>query len=122
MSQHYHAHIYFDRASQGFAEELFKRVGLLFDPSEVKAACFRDHPVGPHPLPMFELNFHEEMKEEVVQWLERERRGLGVLVHEDTGQDERDHLENLLWLGDRLPIDFKFFEKIKTHPELKIHP
>ncbi len=121
MSQHFHAHVYFTDELKTFAEELYSKLGISFSASEVRTHGLRYTPVGPHPLPMFELNFFVEQKVKLVSWLEKERGGLSVLIHEDTGDDERDHSTNVQWLGKELPVDFTFFEKIKSRPDLKIH-
>ena len=78
------------------------------------------HKVGPHFLPMIELHFSEKTKSEVISWLEANRNDLSVLIHEDTGDDVRDHLAPI-WLGEKYPIDFTFFEKVHRDSSLSIH-
>jgi DOPA 4,5-dioxygenase len=71
---------------------------------------------------MIEIHFQEENKLKVLDWLSLNRQGLGVLIHRDTGDDYRDHApENIIWLGDPLPLDFRFFDLVKTRTELSMH-
>jgi aromatic ring-cleaving dioxygenase len=81
----------------------------------------RKHPIGPHPLPMVEAQFLGKNLEEVLSFLARVRRGHSILVHEDTGNDERDHTQGAHWFGPKLALDFAFFRRIQQNPELKIH-
>jgi DOPA 4,5-dioxygenase len=69
---------------------------------------------------MIELHFEESSKDEVIDWIDSHRKGLSVLIHEDTGDDIKDHLSPI-WLGEKLPIDFTFFNKVKENPALSVH-
>lgn len=110
----YHAHIYFPLEQMTFAQSLYER--CPFGPLR-----FFDKKVGPHALPMFEIQFTDLDKEEVLAWVGRECRGLSILVHQDTGDDYRDHTEGFFWIGERLKIDFKFFDLVQSKPHLSIH-
>ena len=99
----YHAHIYYDGAAtrdraailrQWIAERFLVRIG-----------AWHDSPVGPHPLPMFQVAFATELVSVFVPWLMLNRLGLTVLVHPNTDRPRDDHLVHALWLGAVLPLE-----------------
>jgi aromatic ring-cleaving dioxygenase len=95
----YHAHIYFDNAEQRHvAQALRDEIAQRFD---VFVSRLVDKPIGPHPVPMFEIAFDSSMFATIVPWLMLNRNGLSVLVHPNTGFAKADHLSNALWLGDQ---------------------
>ena len=110
----YHAHVYFK--SFGLrAQDFYLEASKVF-----KSIWVSKKPVGPHPLPMIELHFVE--LEPNREWLIANHGDFSVLIHEETGEDVRDHTEAIEWLGEPLKLDFNFFELIKTRPDLKVHP
>ena len=117
----FHAHVYFTEDQKSVAQALYSQVAVDFNGSDVKRIGFYPNLVGPHSLPMFELNFLSQHLDALTEWLKCHRSGLSVLIHEDTRNDERDHLENVIWLGTPIKIHFDFFDQIKTRPDLKIH-
>lgn len=103
------AHIYFDKASLPFAEQLHAKSILDFKDQQVFVGEVIPEPIGPHPTPMFEINFPKERFADVVLWLMKERGDLSVLVHELTGNDLYDHTQAALWLGTRVELHlYKF--------------
>jgi DOPA 4,5-dioxygenase len=73
-----------------------------------------EHPVGPHPVGMFEVNlFTPEQFGAFVPWLEIWRGPLSVLVHPNTGDDERDHTQRAIWMGEKYPLDLSLFKMMK---------
>ncbi len=103
----YHAHIYYAPAARRSAAAV--RTGLIAR-FPVRLGRWRDEPVGPHPLPMFQVAFEPALFGEIVPWLMLNRRGHAVLVHPDTGDDLADHRDRPLWLGERLALDFGVFD------------
>lgn len=99
----YHAHIYYDPASRDTAGRV--RAGLAkFD---VRLGSWHDKPVGPHPKAMYQVIFSPEQFATIIPWLMLHREGLDVLVHPETGDSVKDHLEHSLWLGKRLDLDVR---------------
>lgn len=98
----YHAHIYYDAASRPRAERLREWVAARF---RARIGSRHDEPIGPHPLPMFQIAFATEVFAELVPWLMLNRLGLTVLVHPNTDNERADHLEHALWMGQVLPLD-----------------
>jgi len=108
----YHAHIYYrDDTERGQAAVLR---GVLEANPEVRMGRWRDEPVGPHPLPMFQAAFPAAVFSEIVPWLMLNRDGLTILVHPETGDDVVDHRDNPLWLGEKLDLNIAFLEAGNT--------
>lgn len=104
------AHIYFSEAQMEFAESLRQKAIVSFKDQEVFTGHLIPEPIGPHPLPMFEINFPKEKFTDVVLWLMRERSDLSVLVHELTGDDLYDHTQAAMWLGPQIDLDYDVFK------------
>lgn len=117
----FHAHIYFDLNEMSLAQELNTKITDELS-YLTRFQQFYVQPIGPHPKAMIEFHFGEPDLAMMKIWLEKNRRSFSVLIHEDTQNDVRDHLENILWLGERLEINFDFFELILRRPELRVHP
>jgi len=117
--KNYHAHIYFDQFQRPIAEQLVLQL-LKLDLNNLKLWKIHENKVGPHYLPMAEVHFTEQNLNEVLECLEMHHDGISILVHEDSGDDYKDH-ENPIWVGTPLPIDFDFFERVKAHPSLSVH-
>lgn len=117
----YHAHIYFKLEEKAKAEVFFDRAQHC---QEKIFSVWKLYPqkVGPHALPMVEMHFNQDTRASVIKWLEDNREGFSVLIHQDTGDDVRDHLSGIQWLGEVLPIDFDFFELVKKDKSLLVHP
>jgi DOPA 4,5-dioxygenase len=114
----YHAHIYFD------LQDLQKVLKLSSSAATQSFFVYNqtyEKPIGPHPLPTLELHFKKSDYEIAVKWLKENHNAFSTLVHFETGDDVRDHSENILWLGKPQKLDFEFFELIKTRPDLKVH-
>lgn len=117
--KYYHVHIYFEANDLKQACSLFeiaKTVNLF---TKVK---FHEKPIGPHPTGMVELHFTEPWHATVESWVKANCGTLIAMIHQDTGDDLKDHTEHIQWLDKTLPLDFSFFELIKTRPDLRINP
>ena len=102
---HYHAHVYWHNEDQ-------QRLSLKLREHLAALGCglgrIMDHPVGPHPLPSYQVNYASENAAAVESLLTQS--GLDVLLHEDTGDDMRDHTEGARWLGRALKLDIEWLE------------
>lgn len=103
------AHVYFFEESFEFAEKLRAQALEMFSGRVVFVGEMIPVAIGPHPLPMFEINFSTEMFTEVVLWLMTERGSLSVLVHALTGDDLYDHTQAALWLGPQVALKYSVF-------------
>jgi DOPA 4,5-dioxygenase len=98
----YHAHIYYDPArTRGIAEALRARIAERFS---VQLGRWHDVPVGPHTAAMYQVAFDTDVFAAFVPWLMLNRNGLDVLVHPNTLAPRDDHLQQALWLGDKLAL------------------
>jgi len=100
-TQGYHAHIYYDAETRPIAERLREAIGNRFG---VELGRWRDEPVGPHPVPMYQAAFPAAEFPRIVPWLMLNRGGLSVLVHPETEDAYDDHTIHALWLGAPLPL------------------
>lgn len=101
----YDAHVYYTPATRPFAHGLREKALRDFAGTPVFVGKLIDERVGPHPTPMFELNFSKNWFGHVFSWLRANRSELPVLVHEVTGNDPKDHSQGAIWLGRVLPLD-----------------
>lgn len=115
----YHAHLYFEVRQFPMVKSILAALGR--DPAPLRLHRLHLEPVGPHALPMAEFHFDERDYPLVLVWLRAHHRELSVLIHADTGDDIRDHSQNVIWLGKPLPIDFDFFELVRQQPALALH-
>ncbi len=108
----YHAHVYYgdDDALREKAARLREKVWSKW-PERVRMGRFRDRPVGPHPVDMYQIEFDQDLFSEIVPWLMFNRDGLVILVHPEAGDAWKDHAWYPLWLGDRLDLRLDWLAK-----------
>lgn len=105
--QGYHAHVYYGAADgRRRADTLRQDIAARF---AVSLGHVHDVPVGPHPLPMYQVSFAVDQFATFVPWLMLNRQGLDILVHPVTGDDLSDHRDGALWLGRSLTLNLGFF-------------
>lgn len=107
----WHAHIYYGTAERdaaealraGFAEMMVEdHVPVLF------VGRMTDRPVGPHPIPQFEIHFAEPGAPAIVAAIQRS--GLRALVHPLTDDDLADHTTLGHWIGEPLALDLSVLD------------
>lgn len=106
----YHAHVYYtndaERALAGMIREAAER---SFD---VVMGRWRDKPVGPHPLPMYQIAFERALYSDFVPWLQSVHGPLSILLHPRTGvSDLTDHSAGAMWIGKSLELKLDFFDR-----------
>lgn len=102
----WHAHIYYDPAERAAAEALRGRFAEMMADSEVPilfVGRMADTPVGPHPIPQFEIHFPASAGGDVARAIETS--GLRALVHPLTDDDLADHTRLAQWIGKPLDLD-----------------
>lgn len=100
----YHAHVYFSDSTYEKADSLRLKAHAHFR-NRIRLSAMINRPIGPHPLPMFELDFNGVDYKEVVGWLETHRQGLDILIHPLSGEALADHTTLALFLGNRLDLN-----------------
>ena len=97
----WHAHIYFTAADRAVATALRER--FRAEPRVLFTGQMIDEPVGPHPIPQYEIHFHEPARDAVVALIGE--FGLRALVHPLTDDDFADHTTLGHWIGEPLDLD-----------------
>ncbi len=103
------AHIYFEANELEKATQLRDKMKEHFRDETFFVGDVIPVPIGPHPMPMFEANFPQDIFTEVVLWLMKERGDLNVLVHPLSGDDYYDHTQGAMWLGHAVKLDYSKF-------------
>ncbi|KAG8870006.1 hypothetical protein FRC20_000491 [Serendipita sp. 405] len=92
-----------------YAQELHERIRREFP--EMRIYRFWDRPVGPHPIPMFEINtFTPSETGALFGFLTIWRGPLSVLIHPNTDDEFKDHTELCSWMGRPVPLDTSFLK------------
>ena len=97
----WHAHIYFTAADRAATEALRER--FRADPRVLFTGQLADEPVGPHPIPQFEIHFPASARDAMIALIEPS--GLRALVHPLTDDDLADHTTLGSWIGEPLVLD-----------------
>ena len=109
----FHAHIYYQAESRNVAAALHARFSSAVEQGEFSGLTFvgqlRDHAVGPHPVPQFELHFCRSTLSQIMPVLAS--AGLTVLVHPLTLDDLADHTTLGQWIGEPIPLDLTVLDQ-----------
>lgn len=103
----FHAHIYFDPSEVDRARDLASEAQQRFG---VRVGHFHLGPVGPHPRGSVQMTVPTDRFGEVATWLAVHRAGLTVFAHASTGDDGRDHSQNVVWFGPSEPLNLSIFD------------
>ena len=102
---HYHAHVYWQNEAQ-------RREALLLRQPLQELGCqlgrIWDEAIGPHPFAMYQVNYTDANSRAVEQLLGTTK--LDILLHEDTGDDVRDHTQGARWLGNKLTLNIEWLQ------------
>jgi aromatic ring-cleaving dioxygenase len=99
----YHAHIYFD--PQGEREQALALRAAIGERFAVRLGTVWDKPVGPHSRAMYQVAFPPDLFGTLVPFLMLNAGGLSVLLHPNTRNMRRDHIDDAVWIGRSLPLD-----------------
>jgi len=112
MNAPYHAHIYYEPQTRDAAARLHRRFREASSTGDALGVLFvgdlRDRPLGPHPLPQFEIHFDGQTLPQVLAVLEP--AGLRALVHPLTYDDLADHTTLARWIGAPLELDLSVLD------------
>ena len=104
-----HAHIYYEAPTREKAVRFQQKIAANFG-GRVSVSRLVDRPIGPHPIPMFEVDLRTEILGELMPFLDREREGLSILLHPVSDEEVLDHTVRAKWLGEKLSLDVGFLE------------
>ena len=103
----FHAHVYYEAADRATAHKLHSELQATKGLGDLADVVFvgemRDHPVGPHPRPQFEVHFYGKALPTVLERIKA--NSLRALVHRLTNDDLADHTSEALWIGEPLSLD-----------------
>ena len=102
----WHAHIYCNAHERPTARALRDR--FENNSSIHYMGAIAPGPVGPHPIPQFEIHFREDALAQVRALIMTS--GLTALVHPLTNDDLADHTTLAQWLGTPLPLDLSVLD------------
>jgi DOPA 4,5-dioxygenase len=108
----YHIHVYFDSGSRASAESLREALRRAFA-GQVRVHELIDEAIGPHPLPMFEVDVPAENLEAIRSWLTAHHGTHSILIHPLSGDDLADHRDFAQWVGPPLPLDLEFLKNFR---------
>jgi aromatic ring-cleaving dioxygenase len=110
---HFDVHLYYlanDAGSSASALAVWQRTKELFP--HLRLFDPVDHPVGPHPVAMWELHLQNPTDfGTYLAWLSLNRQGHSVLIHPNSGHLVADHTTNAYWLGDKFPLNVALLER-----------
>lgn len=101
---HFHVHVFFDADSRAQALQLRTDIGARF---KVQVGRVFEVPVGPHPLPQYEIGVFADELTPLLSWLMLNRGSLTILLHPNTDQEIADHFDSACWLGTPLTLSPK---------------
>jgi len=105
----YHAHIYWKDLQQ---REIAMLTRTYLHDRGCELGRIWDRPIGPHPLPMFQVIYDSVIKDCIESYLSG--IDLTILLHEDIGEDHvRDHTEGARWINGPLELDLEFLRKLE---------
>ena len=102
----WHAHIYYTEADRAKAAALRELFGA--EPCVRFVGQMTGGPVGPHPIPQFEIHFLEPARDALISSIAA--TGLRALVHPLTGDDLADHTTLGQWIGEPLALDLSVLD------------
>jgi DOPA 4,5-dioxygenase len=102
----YHAHVYYSPDERPTAAEL--REDLARDAAIFFTGAMVDRPIGPHPIPQFEVHFAARSCEVVSAAIAE--TGLTALIHPLTDDDLADHTSLAQWIGEPLELNLSVLD------------
>ena len=98
----YHAHIYYDPARSRAQAETLR--GWIAERFPVRLGAWHEKAIGPHDEAMFQVSFARDIFATFVPWLMLNHSGLSILLHPNTANPRRDHLDDSIWIGQALVL------------------
>jgi aromatic ring-cleaving dioxygenase len=106
----YHAHIYFALDEIALATQVHENIAQAI-PQLTYVGDLIPMPIGPHPLPMFEIHIPRPQLESAIAAIDMLREGLSVLIHPVQHDEVAAHTIDAVWLGETLTLNIDFLKK-----------
>lgn len=102
----FHAHIYFKENEIELAKQV--REGLILAiPQLIYVGELILKPIGPHPMPMFEIHIPSRNINKAALLIDKKRAGLPVLIHPVQADELAAHTVFARWLGEGLSLNLE---------------
>ena len=112
MIRSYHAHIYFSLDETTLAGQVRQNIAQAMPQLTYLGELIRI-PIGPHPMPMFEIHIPAADLNYAIATIENLREGLSVLIHPVQHDEVAAHTLDAVWLGTALTLDIDFLKKYR---------
>lgn len=104
----FHAHVYHTAGKRAASDVLQAQFREMLGKDLLVVGKVREEPIGPHPLPQFEIHFLKRSLPKVLPLIEAS--GLQALVHPLTNDDLADHTTLANWIGEPLKLDLSVLD------------
>ena len=108
VTEDYHVHIYFEPDTRATAEQVIQNLASLFD---VDVGSYHERPVGPHPTGSCQVTVSMDNFGVIIDWLAKNRSGLTVFTHANTGDVMKDHTDHTIWMGKMMALNLEILER-----------
>jgi DOPA 4,5-dioxygenase len=106
----FHAHIYFSSAQMALAGNVRESL-INAIPQLTYIGNLIPKPIGPHPMPMFEIHLPAKDIDSLIPMIGHLRQGLSVLIHPVQTNELDAHTRLAIWLGAQLNLDVSVLDK-----------
>ena len=111
MIHTYHAHIYFSLDETMLASQVRAAIISALPQLTYKGQLI-PQPIGPHPVPMFELHIPATNIDDAMAIIDGLRGELSVLIHPVQSDEMAAHMVDAKWLGKELTLNLEFLKQL----------
>lgn len=109
--KNYHFHLYYELNDLEIEKATSILQKLRTEKEEMPIGRIWEKPVGPHPIGSCQVTVKNEHFREMIEWFLKNRKGLSLFIHPNTGNDLADHTEHTIWLGHEFTLKTDLFHK-----------
>ncbi len=109
VTEGYHIHVYFEPETRAIAEQVIEKLSSKF---VVDVGSYHEHPVGPHPTGSCQVTAAMDNFGTIVDWLAKNRQGLTIFTHANTGDVMLDHTAHTIWMGEMMTLDLELLQRL----------
>lgn len=103
----YHFHIYYQLDEFEKAESIVEKIKHFKKEDEIGRLWKK--PVGPHPICSCQISANLGELESLCLWFMKNRDGLSIFVHGQSGDDLKDHTDYVMWIGKSYDLNLSLF-------------